>query len=193
MSDAPAPSHPTVALPAVALPTVAPGEVAPAVLDEVRRLYAALDDEVRSLGVGCWVHGNCCDFTRVDHRLYASSVELAYVRAKHPPPPKHAAHDTAQDTGPDAAGNSAGKAAEAAPSTNEALCPFWTNGRCGEREGRPLGCRTYFCDPRFRLPLQDLYERYLQKLRAIATQHSIPWSYEPFVAAMRAPASDESA
>src|SRR4026208_1769342 len=30
-------------------------------------------------GVGSWIRGDCCGFDRMDHRLYASSLEVAYV------------------------------------------------------------------------------------------------------------------
>ena len=123
----------------------------------LRSLYQELDREVRSLGVGCWVRGDCCDFDRSEHRLYASTVELAYVKEKH---------------------------AEVFPS-DSALCPFWKEGKCTERERRPLGCRTYFCDTRYQEPLQELYEKYHHQISLLAREHGFHWHYQPFVSALR--------
>jgi Fe-S-cluster containining protein len=127
------------------------------VRSELEEVYRDLDREVRGLGVGCWLRGDCCDFERSEHRLYASSVEIAYVSEKHPE-------------------------AFSGPS---ALCPFWKEGKCTERERRPLGCRTYFCDARYRDPLQDLYEKHYRRLQGLAERHQLAWSYVEFVAALR--------
>lgn len=120
-------------------------------------IYRDVDSEVRSLGVGCWVRGDCCDFDRSDHRLFATSIEVLHVREKHPRP----------------------------LGIEGKLCPFWKEGLCTERERRPLGCRTYFCDARHREPLQALHERCHVRLRRIAEAHGLRWSYEPFVTAVR--------
>ena len=125
----------------------------------VEELYRALDLEIRSLGVGCWLRGDCCDFERCDHKLYASSLEIAYVREKNP---------------------------RAFPA-GSVLCPFWKEGKCTERERRPLGCRTYFCDKRYKDQLEALYERYYRELRKLAEARGLPWSYRPFVEALRSP------
>ncbi|MBI4602604.1 MAG: hypothetical protein HY721_11655, partial [Planctomycetes bacterium] len=132
---------------------------------DLEALYARVDHEVEALGVACWVRGDCCDFDRCEHRLYASTVELAHVRAKHP--------EAFEPEG--------------------GLCPFWVEGRCTERERRPLGCRTYFCDARYREQLEALHERCLREVRAIAARHGIPWAYAPFVAALRAGRGAEGA
>lgn len=128
----------------------------PARLD-LEALYREVDSEVRALGVGCWVRGDCCDFDRSEHKLYATSLEVLHVREKHPRP----------------------------LGVESSLCPFWKDGRCTERERRPLGCRTYFCDARHREPLQALHERCHVRLRRIAEAHGLRWSYEPFVPAVR--------
>lgn len=136
-----------------------------ALRDEVEAVYRDVDQAVRALGVACWVRGDCCDFERSEHRLYASTVEIAYTREKHPAP---------------FPGGSV-------------LCPFWRQGKCTERERRPLGCRTYFCDARYRDQLQDLYEQGHRRLRRAAERHDFPWAYVPFAGALRrAPEHGES-
>jgi Fe-S-cluster containining protein len=126
---------------------------------ELEKLYREVEREVLSLGVGCWARGDCCDFSRFDHKLMASSLEIAYVKEKHP--------------GRLDAGSS--------------LCPFWKAGKCTERERRPLGCRTFFCDRRYRGILEDLHAKYYLRLRQIARSHPCPWGYEPFVDAVCRP------
>lgn len=145
------PSPPTISLP-------------PALRDELEEAYRELDAEVRSLGVACWARGDCCDFERSDHRLYASTVEIAYVIEKR------------------------GNAIEAEGGRSSKLCPFWKEGKCTERERRPLGCRTYFCDRRYREPLEALYEKYHRRLQKLAERYALDWRYEPFVEAVRSKA-----
>lgn len=135
----------------------AAGELSAETQDRISLLYSELEREVRALGVGCWVRGDCCDFDRVDHQLFASSLEIAHVRAKHPAP---------------------------FPADSR-LCPFWLDGRCTERERRPLGCRTYFCDRRYKEQLEALYETYHRRLRTLAASEGLPWAYLPFVTALR--------
>ena len=124
---------------------------------ELEAIYRRVDREISSTGVRCWLRGVCCDFEAQDHRLYASSPELAYVREAHPEPfPPEGV-----------------------------LCPFWKGGMCTERERRPLGCRTYFCDERYRSLTEAIHEKYHAEIRALSERHSIDYSYELFVAALR--------
>lgn len=133
--------------------------IPPSLRQELEEIYSEVERAIGSLGVACWGHGDCCNFERCDHRLYASSLEIAYVIDQHPLP--------------------------FAPGS--CLCPFWKEGRCTERERRPLGCRTYFCDTRYRVALEDLHERCYRRLRDASVRAGFPWSYELFVAALRNP------
>jgi len=123
----------------------------------LEEIYSDCDREIAGLGIGCWVHGECCDLERRDHVLFASSVEVAYVLEKH--------------------------TERMEPSGRK--CPFWVRGKCTERERRPLGCRTYFCDPRFRDALEAIHERRLRRIRKLAEAHGFPPDYGPFVAWIR--------
>ncbi len=134
------------------MPTL--GETEKKALEEI---YRRADEEVEQSGVKCWLRGDCCDFEKTDHTLFASSVELAYLREKHPEPFR----------------------------SDSVLCPFWEEGLCVERERRPLGCRTYFCDGSYSHQLQAIYEKYHAQIRELAESGRIPYSYEPFVAALR--------
>jgi len=120
-------------------------------------MYSEVDAEVRALGVACWARGDCCDFERCEHKLYASSIEIAYVAEAH----------------------------GAEFPRDSVLCPFWLDGKCTERARRPLGCRTYFCDRRFKDALEAIYEKHYRRLRRTALEQGFEWAYEPFVAALR--------
>lgn len=125
--------------------------------EELERIYREVDAEIASTGVRCEASGVCCDFENVPHHLYASTVEISHVKEVHPE--------------------------SFAPGSK--LCPFWIDRKCMLRERRPLGCRTYFCDERYRDVLEDIYEKYYRRVRAIAEQHDLEWSYVSFVDALR--------
>jgi Fe-S-cluster containining protein len=137
--------------------SISPGALPSALREALAALYLEVDEAIVASGAVCWLRGDCCDFERTDHRLYASSLEIAYVREARPEP----------------------FAAEGV------LCPFWKAGRCTERERRPLGCRTYFCDPRVKLETEALYERFHSRLKALCEAHGFPYAYLPFVSALR--------
>ena len=59
-------------------------------------------------------------------------------------------------------------------------CPYHVAGRCTAREGRPLACRTYFCDTRTESVLSEAHEHFLRRLRAIEREHAYPASYAEF-------------
>ena len=124
---------------------------------ELEEIYRQVDDEIAASGVVCWLRGECCDFEKSDHVLYASSVELNYVRETHDE--KFAA--------------------------DSVLCPFWSDGLCVERQRRPLGCRTFFCDPAYKTEVEAIYEKYHRLLQELSRRHGIPYVYKPFVAALR--------
>ncbi len=65
------------------------------------------------------------------------------------------------------------------------LCPFWTDGRCTERDRRPLGCRTYFCDPAFESRVETIHERYHREILAVSDRFGLAYRYEPFVKTLR--------
>jgi Fe-S-cluster containining protein len=129
----------------------------PEFFQEIEEVYRQVDEEIRATGAVCWLRGDCCDFEASPHKLYASSIEIAYVKDRYPDPFP----------------------------LGSVLCPFWKDRKCTERERRPLGCRTYFCDVRFRDQLEAIYEKHHRKIREIADRHGLEYRYEPFVAALR--------
>ena len=117
-------------------------------------LLQETDHEARDTGAVCWLSGDCCDFPKAGHRLYATRIEAErFARGV-----DLAAWDPASG-----------------------LCPAWREGRCTAREHRPSGCRTYFCDPAAEERLRDLAERTITRLRWIHERHRIPWDYRDWI------------
>jgi Fe-S-cluster containining protein len=128
-------------------------------LDEVRAsldlLLDELDAEVRDVGAACWLSGDCCDFPKAGHRLYATRIEAERFAA-----------------GVDlSAWDPAG-----------GLCPAWKDGRCTARAHRPTACRTYFCDPNFTERVHEVTERAITRLKWLHERHRIPWDYRDWIA-----------
>ncbi len=131
-------------------------------MDDLHRdlaaLYARVDDVVAEARPVCRMSGRCCDFPTSGHVLYATDLESGYALA------------------------SAGGAVPEAPS---GLCPWHVEGTCRLRDGRPLGCRLYFCDPAWEPGMGDVYERFHRELKALHEAHGRAYRYRPFVDAVR--------
>jgi hypothetical protein len=66
------------------------------------------------------------------------------------------------------------------PLDDGATCPWQDDaGRCTAREGRPLGCRVYFCDPAFQEPANRISEALIGRLKGAAEALGQPWDYAP--------------
>lgn len=118
----------------------------------LRTLYAELDQAVAELAPVCQVSGRCCRFQEYGHTLFLSAAEAAVLIADAPPPSR--------------------------PLDVGATCPWQDrNGRCTAREARPLGCRVYFCDPRYEAEAPELTERFLGRLKEMTALRGWPWNY----------------
>ena len=62
---------------------------------------------------------------------------------------------------------------------DEAGCPFQINGLCTARERRPLGCRVYYCDPKYSGTGEALSEAYISRLKQLHEETDTPWDYRP--------------
>ncbi len=123
--------------------------------EELRQLYSQLDAEITAHSPRCEMSGVCCRFEEAGHLLYATALETDYAVEHHRSAPE-----------PEAPGR----------------CPYHVQGVCTAREGRPIGCRTYFCDERTEDALQDVHEDYLARLRQIESKYGYPRAYAPFPA-----------
>lgn len=120
---------------------------------ELEALYQALQAELNALSPRCELSGFCCRFEEAGHELFAGALETDFALARHPEPGE-----------PEASGR----------------CPYHQQGRCTAREGRPLACRTYFCDESKEEALFELHERYLKQVRAIEARHGYDRRYARF-------------
>lgn len=118
-------------------------------------LYAELEELLAAVRPVCIARGVCCRFEEADHVLYATGLEADYAASRHPEAPA-----------PEAEGR----------------CPYHVKGRCTAREGRPLGCRTYYCDPSMSDALEATHERLLGRIREIERDLDYPRTYAPFPA-----------
>ena len=126
--------------------------------DELAALYGELAEELGATSVRCDLRGLCCDFDRSDHVLFSTDLEVRYARARGGTP-----------------------VPEAAPGA----CPWFVGGTCRLRDGRPLSCRVYFCDPDFADEMSGIAERYHRSVIRIHERHGIPYRYSRFVETVR--------
>ncbi len=134
--------------------------------EALEALYEELTEELPRWEFTCSASGNCCDFDAYGHRLYASTLEAEYFFRQ--APPARANEDAKQ-------------------------CPAWGSDRlCKAREGRMLGCRTYFCPPYPNGVPQDLHEVYDQRIKALHDRFGIDYAYKDIIAwaAERQPAAE---
>ncbi len=121
---------------------------------EIQAIYAGLDAEVARLAPVCQISGRCCRFIEYEHTLFVSAPEVAVLLADAPPPVR--------------------------PLDDGATCPWQDDrGRCTAREARPLGCRVYFCDPKYAPHGPDLAEAAIGRLKALVVARDLVWDYAP--------------
>jgi Fe-S-cluster containining protein len=121
---------------------------------ELRVLYDKLDAEVAGLGPVCQLSGRCCRFEEYGHTLFVSSSEVQFLLEVAPEPSREL------DQGK--------------------TCPWQNaNGHCTARDGRPIGCRVYYCDPTYERSAHDLSERYIAQLKELSNRHGLAWNYAP--------------
>ena len=124
-----------------------------AAMGELETLYQELQVELDDLNPACAMSGLCCRFEEAGHELFAGGLETQFALQQHPEVPE-----------PEAPGR----------------CPYHVGGMCTARKGRPLACRTYFCDKPKEDTLFELHESYLRRLRAIEAKYKIERVYDRF-------------
>jgi len=135
-------------------------ELPQALLDGIQSIYDELAQELAELSPVCKASGNCCDFPNYDHTLFCTTVEAERLLAITP-------------------------IAEHLERTQTELCPYWVERRCTAREGRPLGCRVFFCDEVYKSEhSQRVYEKYHAKLRELIESCGESYAYVPMVSAI---------
>lgn len=119
---------------------------------QVLAVYAEVDAAVAAAGPRCDASGRCCRFAEYGHTLFLSQFEA----------------DILLETAP----------AYVKPVSRDG-CPFQVNNLCTARQERPLGCRIYFCDPKYEGVGERITEDALTKLKALADAHGTGWRYAP--------------
>ena len=120
---------------------------------ELQGIYKELDEELAKNSPGCNACGECCNFDKFDHVLYATMIEVDYIKRNVLVPEKR---------------------------PNKNVCPFLVDKKCTIRDYRTLGCRVFYCNPDYQRNLsQEIYEKYYRKIKDLAQAHDLEWSYAP--------------
>lgn len=117
-------------------------------------IYAELDADVAAAAPLCEMSGRCCRFLEYGHTLFLSRPEAELLLEV---PYSNSAE------------------------VNAAGCPYQVGKLCTARERRPLGCRVYFCDPKYAGCGEELTERYISCLKELHTRIGTPWEYRPLL------------
>lgn len=123
---------------------------------KISRVYAWVDRRVAATGLECEACGKCCLFSE-DYVLYACSIEVWYLLRNTRRPEKFAGRG----------------------------CAYLDGSRCEARRFRPLGCRTYFCDPRCNEELHEVHNRALRTLRKMVESGRLEWRYGPMMEVLK--------
>lgn len=142
---------------------------------KLSRLYADLEAEQRRIGLSCSGCGACCRFDVVDHVLYASELEKAYLLSASPAFPVPAEPDGDPDRDTDAATAELVKAG--------LRCQFQKDGHCEARDARTLGCRLHFCTwPEGKEADEEAFcEEWHRRLKRLHDVLDIEWLYGPLL------------
>jgi len=125
---------------------------------DIREIYKKLEAELASINPGCNACGTCCHFDDFDHVLYSSTIETDYIR------------ENVQVPSFD-------------PGKN--VCPFLIDNQCTIREHRTLGCRVFFCNPRYKETLEEIYEKYYTMIKDSAIENKVEWRYAPMMTLLK--------
>ena len=143
----------------------------------VAGVLAEADGEIAGRGAVCRGSGRCCRFEEWGHRLYVTGVELVHFGEIEN---RKLKIDKAS-----AGAGGLGVLGEFFLAEVPRGCPYQMGNLCGAREGRPLGCRVYFCEAGAQGWQSEVYERYHGQLRAIHERLGVPYRYLEWREALR--------
>lgn len=130
----------------------------PAFLSAMAEIYEQLDADIAARKPVCTNRGLCCRFGEFGHRLFVTPAELAWFLA------------TTDGDG--------------AVSPTEDSCPYQRDGQCTARQGRPTGCRIFFCDPAAQEWQPGCSEDVLARLKTLHQRFDLPYAYLDWLAAL---------
>ena len=158
-------------------------ELRRAVAAAVRAILLEAEAEITARGepggAVCKSSGRCCKFESWGHRLYVTGAEAIYFE------------EVMRERATPTAGSAARPAERRVSLTlffaQEKVegCPYQVAGLCTARDARPLGCRVYFCDERAQGWLEEVYEKYHAKLKAVHETYGVPYEYLEWRQALR--------
>ena len=122
----------------------------PEITNALAKIYRQADEQIAELDPSCPGCGICCHFEKIGHLLYVSGIELAYMLKNAPPLPAQAAIKR---------------------------CPYQVGPSCKNRTGRPLGCRSYFCNKELEQQLQNIHEKFHGQVRQLHLKFGIDYYY----------------
>jgi len=147
------------------IPAASPPD--PRVAAALEALWAECDRRLADLGVQCRACGQCCDFPRRGHVLFAMKAELDvcldWAR-------RHLATDPR----------------DVRRRLDAGLCPFQDGPRCRIHPVRPLGCRIFFCKTGDAAQLERLAADLHDRLRSIVRDNELLQWYGPALAYIKA-------
>ena len=121
---------------------------------ELEALYQRLEEELTVLNRGCNGCGTCCKFSTFDHVLYASSIEVDFIKRNREIPDFN---------------------------VTDNVCPFLKDNQCSIRDFRTLGCRIFYCNPSYKQILCEMYEKYYRMIKELGIKYDVSWRYLPFL------------
>lgn len=133
--------------------------------------YADLDRRIAEHRPVCRNRGACCRFGEFGHRLYVTPVELSFFAASL----KRAAGAGARHGGESGSLPVIGAGG---------ACPYQVDGVCSAREGRPVGCRVFFCESAGEGWQEALSERALGELKQLHERFDVPYAYAEWLGAL---------
>jgi Fe-S-cluster containining protein len=135
----------------------------PEAVGQLEALWQDLDGQLAEAQAACRACGECCDFPRRGHILFATKLELDICLSW--------ACDQAVVAEAAARGRLAGW-----------QCPFLEGGRCAVRPARPVGCRLFFCHSPEAVLSEEIAVAAHHRLRSITMGHiGLRW-YGPALA-----------
>jgi len=113
----------------------------------LRALYARVEADLAARpGLVCGRSGRCCRFKEAGHELFLTRVEFEELQAR----------GGKRKGGTD-------------------RCPWLEDGRCRNREGRALACRTYFCSDE--ALASEVTERWHREVRRLHDRFGEEYDY----------------
>jgi len=140
-------------------------ELSPAVAG----VLAEADRDIAARGAVCRSSGRCCRFEEWGHRLYVTGVEVVHFGEIENRKGKI-------EKGKDEAGRVVALK-QFFTRGNVEGCPYQVEGMCTAREGRPLGCRVYFCDEGAQGWQNEVYEKYHARLKEVHARFGVAYRY----------------